>query len=147
MIEAAAMKLTMLRKAIRNNRVSFPSQIPSFVRKAPGNLQRCSVQLYFQQGWNCGKIARRYGYSRFYIWQIVNEWKRHATSLGYLQAIPPATVLVDMKDALRRTLDRAARPEPGTVLPCTDASSLISRQMAGPEPAHPSTALRARAET
>jgi hypothetical protein len=107
MIEAAAMKLTKLRKAVRNNRVSFPSQIPLFVRNAPGNLQRYAVQLYFVQGWNCAKIARRYGYSRFYIWQIVNEWKRHATFLGYLQVIPPAGVLQDIKDAVQRTLVRA----------------------------------------
>src|SRR5580658_1891184 len=114
MIEAAAMKMTKLRKAIRNNRVSFPSQIPMFVRNGPGDLQRCSVQLYFLHGWNCGRIARRYGHSRFYIWQLVNEWKRHAVSLGYLQAIPPAGVLLDLKNALQTTLERAARLEQET---------------------------------
>jgi hypothetical protein len=132
MIEAAAMKLTKLRKAVRNNRVSFPSQIPLFVRNAPGNLQRYAVQLYFVQGWNCAKISRRYGYSRFYIWQILNEWKRHATFLGYLQVIPPAGVLQDMKDAVQRTLVQAASLGQGKFnLP--DTSSLISRQVARPD--------------
>jgi hypothetical protein len=137
MIEAAAMKMTKLQKAIRSNRVSFPSQIPMFVRNAPGNLQRYSVQLYFLQGWNCGKIARRYGYSRFYIWQLVNEWKRHAVSLGYLQAIPPASVLLDLKNALQRTLERAAGPQPETFKAYTDVSSGISGAMADAELARP----------
>jgi transposase-like protein len=136
MIEMAAMKPTRLRKAIRNNYVSFPSQIPLFVRNGPGNLQRYAVQLYFVQGWNCAKIARRYGYSRFYIWQIVNEWKRHAASLGYLQIIPPAQVLLDLRDAVQRTLDGAAPLGQGNFKPI-DASSLISGQVAGPELACP----------
>ena len=132
MIEVAAMKLTKLRKAVRNNRVSFPSQIPLFVRNAPGNLQRYAVQLYFVQGWNCAKIAKRYGYSRFYIWQILNEWKRHATFLGYLQVIPSAGVLQDIKDAVQRTLVRVASLGQGKFnLP--DASSLISRQVGRPD--------------
>lgn len=91
------MRLTRLRQLIRANRVSFPAQIPIFVRNAPPDLQFRSVHLYFLRGWSCEKIARRYGYSRFYIWQIVSEWKRHAVSLGYVQAIPPAHVLTDLK--------------------------------------------------
>jgi hypothetical protein len=138
MIEAAAMKMTKLRKAIRNNRVSFPSQIPTFVRSAPGNLQRYSVQLYFLNGWNCGMIARRYGYSRYYIWQLVNEWKRHAVSLGYLQAIPPAGVLLDLKNALQRTLERAAGLQQETFQARTEVSSGISGAVADAELARPS---------
>jgi hypothetical protein len=137
MIDAAAMKLTMLRKAIRNNHVSFPSQIPMFVRNAPGNLQRYSVQLYFLRGWNCGRIARRYGYSRFYIWQLVNEWRRHAVFLGYLQAIPPARVLLDLKNALQRTLERPAGPEQEAFRACTDVISGISGAVADAELARP----------
>jgi hypothetical protein len=137
MIEAAAMKMTKLRKAIRNNRVSFPSQVPIFVRNAPGNLQRYSVQLYFLHGWNCGRIARRYGYSRFYIWQLVNEWKRHAVSLGYLQAIPPPGALLDLMNALHRTLERAAGPELETFKAYTDVSSGIPGAVADAELARP----------
>ena len=135
------MKLTILRKAIRSNRVSFPSPIPMFVRNAPGNLQRYSVQLYFLRGWNCGKIARRYGHSRFYIWQLVNEWARHAVSLGYVQAIPPASVLLDLKDALQRTLERAAGPEQETFQQTfqarTDVSPRISDAVPDAELARP----------
>jgi hypothetical protein len=137
MIEAVAMKMTTLRKAIRNNRVSFPSQVPMFVRNAPGNIQRYSVQLYFLHGWNCGRIARRYGYSRFYIWQLVNEWKRHAVSQGYLQAIPPASVLLDLKNALRRTLDRAASLEQQTFKAGKDVSWGIPGAVADAQLARP----------
>ena len=109
-IELDQMRLTQLRKAIRGNRVSFPSQIPLFVRSAPANVQRHAIQLYFLRGWNCGKIARRYGYSRFYIWRIVNEWKRRAVAFGYVQPIPSGA-LTDLKEALERTLFFNARLE------------------------------------
>jgi hypothetical protein len=133
MIEAATMRLTVLRKAIRNNRVSFPSQIPLFVRCAPSNLQRYSIQLYFLRGWSCEKIARRYGYSRFYIWQILNEWKRHAVSQGYLQAIPSAKAFVDLKNALHRTLEWTARLDQEKFKPCVDISLRVSEAAADPE--------------
>jgi two-component system, OmpR family, KDP operon response regulator KdpE len=104
MIEAGDMSLPALRKAIRANRVSFPSQIPLFVRNAPSTLQRYSVQLYFLCGWSCRKIAERYKRSHFYVWQILNEWKRHAAALGYIQRVPPARVLEDLRSALQSTL-------------------------------------------
>jgi Homeodomain-like domain len=108
MLDPNGIRLTLLRKAIRNNRVTFPAQVPLFVRNAPADLQRYSIQLYFLRGWSCEKIARRYGYSRFYIWQIVNEWKRHAVALGYVQAIPPARALLQLKNALTRTIYQPA---------------------------------------
>jgi hypothetical protein len=104
MIEAGEMSLPALRKAIRANRVSFPSQVPLFVRTAPSSLQRYSVQLYFLRGWSCEKISRRYGRSRFYIWHILSEWKRHAGALGYIQTVPLAHVLDDLKNALQSNL-------------------------------------------
>jgi two-component system, OmpR family, KDP operon response regulator KdpE len=104
MVEAGEMSLPALRKAIRANRVSFPSQVPLFVRIAPSNLQRYSIQLYFLRGWSCRKIAERYKRSRFYVWQILNEWKRHAAALGYIQRVPPARVLADLRSTLQATL-------------------------------------------
>ena len=92
--------LPQLRKGICQNHVSFPSQIPVFVRNAAPDLQRHSVQLYFLRGWSAQKIANRYGYSRFYIWQIVNDWKRHAVSLGYIQVIPPQPAAAVLRKAI-----------------------------------------------
>jgi hypothetical protein len=92
MTDLSEMRLTRLRLAIQSNQVSFPSQVPVFVKHATPTLQRYVVQLYFLQSWSCAKIAKRYGSTRFYVWQIINEWKRHAVALGYLQSIPPAEV-------------------------------------------------------
>jgi hypothetical protein len=88
-MELDSIRLDVLQGAVRANQVSFPSQVPVFVRHAPPGLQCRVVQLYFIHGWSCGKIAKRYGYVRNYIWGVVNEWKRHAVSLGYIQVIPP----------------------------------------------------------
>ncbi len=88
-MELESVRLDLLQSAIRANEVSFPSQVPVFVRHAPPDLQCRVVQLYFIHGWSCGKIAKRYGFVRNYIWGVVNEWRRHAVSLGYIQVIPP----------------------------------------------------------
>jgi hypothetical protein len=88
-MELDSVRLDLLQDAVRANEVSFPSQVPVFVRHAPPDLQCRVVQLYFIHGWSCGKIAKRYGYVRNYIWGVVNEWRRHAVSLGYIQVIPP----------------------------------------------------------
>ena len=79
-----------------------------FVRNSSADLQCHSVQLYFLQGWSVQKIAKRYGYSRFYIWQIVNEWKRHAIAVGYIQVIPPPWALADLKRAAAASYKPAA---------------------------------------
>lgn len=94
MKDLSTMRLTNLRLAIQANRVSFPSQVPLFVKHASPTLQRYVIQLYFLRSWSCARIAKRYGSTRFYIWQIINEWKRHAVALGYLQVIPPEEVLL-----------------------------------------------------
>jgi hypothetical protein len=94
MLDIGTMRLTSLRKAIQANEASFPSQVPVFVKHAPATLQRHVIQLYFLRNWSCPRIAKRYGATRFYIWQIINEWKRHAVSLGYVQSIPPIEVFV-----------------------------------------------------
>jgi two-component system, OmpR family, KDP operon response regulator KdpE len=149
MIEAATMTLTVLRRAVRNNLVSFPSPIPLFVRTGPRKLQLYAVQLYFLCGWSCGEIARRYHRSRFYIWQIVNEWKRHALSAGFLQTIPPLQALVDLRNALlaerpgggrdRATLTRTTHPLCALERPSGRAysagkSSPVSASLRAPQP-------------
>lgn len=98
MTELSTMRLTKLRTAIQANQVSFPSQVPVFVKHATPTLQRYVVQLYFLQSWSCAKIAKRYGATRFHVWQIINEWKRHAVSMGYLQSIPPLEALMTRSD-------------------------------------------------
>jgi hypothetical protein len=79
-----------LRKAIRTNRISFPSQVPVFQKRDRADLQRKMVQLYFLFGWSCSRIGERYELRRQRVQQILNTWKRRAVQMGYLQSIPPA---------------------------------------------------------
>ena len=67
-----------LREAIRANRVSFPSQVPTFTEYDRPDLQRKLAQLYFVLGWNCNNIGARYGLSAGRVQEILNTWKRRA---------------------------------------------------------------------
>jgi Homeodomain-like domain len=87
------LRLDQLQEAIRSNEVSFPAQVPVFIKHSAGKQQCHMVLLYFVRGWSCDRIAKRYNVTRQHIWQIVSEWRRHAVALGYLQVIPPAEVL------------------------------------------------------
>ena len=84
------LSLSELRGRIRRNRVSFPSQVPTFEKHDRPDLQRKAVQLYFLFGWSCGRIAQRYGVLRQRIQQVLSTWKRRAIQMGYIQEIPPA---------------------------------------------------------
>jgi len=84
-----ALRLSDLRQAIRENRVSFPAQVPVFAKHDRPDLQRRLVQLYFLLGWSCTDIAERHGITRQRVQQILNTWKRRAAQMGYVQDIPP----------------------------------------------------------
>jgi hypothetical protein len=85
--------LAELRRKIRRNRVSFPSQVPTFSKHDRPDLQRKLVQLYFLFGWSCNRIALRHGILRQRVQQILSTWKRRAIQMGYIQDIPPAPPL------------------------------------------------------
>jgi len=82
--------LAELRRKIRRNRASFPSQVPTFPKHDRPDLQRKLVQLYFLFGWSCNRIAERHGILRQRVQQILSTWKRRAIQMGYIQDIPPA---------------------------------------------------------
>jgi hypothetical protein len=82
--------LNELRTKIRQNRVSFPAQVPTFAKHDRPDLQRKAVQLYFLLGWSCDRIAQRHGLLRQRVQQILSTWKRRAIQMGYIQEIPPA---------------------------------------------------------
>jgi hypothetical protein len=90
------LRLDQLQEAIRANLVTFPSQVPVFIRHSDGKQQCHVVLLYFVRGWSCDRIAKRYDVTRQHIWLIVSEWRRHAVALGYLQVIPPLEVLTPL---------------------------------------------------
>lgn len=78
-----------LREAIRANRVSFPSQVPTFQKHDRPGLQRKLAQLYFVLGWNCSTIGARNGLVPARVRQILNTWRHRAVKTGYIQHIPP----------------------------------------------------------
>jgi len=83
--------LNELRRRVRQNRVSFPSQVPTFPKHDRPDVQRKAVQLYFLFGWSCSRIAQRHGLLRQRVQQILSTWKRRAIQMGYIQEIPPDT--------------------------------------------------------
>jgi transposase len=82
------LRIDTLRAAIRENRVSFPAQIPTFAKHDRPDVQRKVVQLYFVLGWPSERIAPRYRLSRIRVQQILKTWMTRAVELGYIQSIP-----------------------------------------------------------
>lgn len=76
---------TILRMAIRRNLVSFPSQIPAFVKH--GELQERIVQLFFVRGWTVKAICDRYGLGKSTVRKLISDWKIRAVAAGYIQEI------------------------------------------------------------
>lgn len=82
------MSLRRLREAIQNDRVSFPSQVPTLARQSQGDMQWRLVQLYFVRNWSFPELGERFGLKRDRVRQILFDWVRRAIVLGYLQEIP-----------------------------------------------------------
>ena len=78
-----------LRRAIRANIVSFPSQIPTLLKCPPADTQWRIVLLFFIRGWSSSKIGARFSLPRHRIWNILNGWSVRALGLGYIQVIDP----------------------------------------------------------
>lgn len=79
--------MATLRRAIRLNAVSFPSQIPIFLKSVDSEMQWRAVLLYFVCGWNSAALAKRFHVPIHRIWQILNQWAVRAMSVGYIQVI------------------------------------------------------------
>jgi hypothetical protein len=79
----------VLRRAIRRNIVSFPSQIPVFLKQPPADMQWRMVLLYFVRGWSSVKIAARFNVPTHWIRKSLNEWSVRALALGFVQVVDP----------------------------------------------------------
>jgi hypothetical protein len=80
--------LRLLRKAIHNHSITFPSQVPVFARVHRPDIHWRIVLLYFVRGWPTVRIASRYGVTRERVIQILRQWTSRAWSRGYLNEIP-----------------------------------------------------------
>jgi len=79
------MSLCRLRKAIQENEISFPAQVPIFPKQSRADIQWKLVELYFVRNWPPAIIARRYQMSSERVRQVISQWVRRAAVLGYLQ--------------------------------------------------------------
>jgi hypothetical protein len=91
-----------LRIAIQRNLVSFPSQIPAFMKRPGDNTQQRIAHLYFSRGWQVRNICARYGLSKAMVQRLVSEWRIRAIGAGYIQDIHPEDldvfIHIHMKD-------------------------------------------------
>jgi hypothetical protein len=78
-----------LRIAIQRNLVSFPAQIPSFVKRPGDDTQQRIAYLYFGRGWPVRSICARYGLGKALVQRLVSEWRIRAVAAGYIQDIHP----------------------------------------------------------
>src|SRR5580658_10141069 len=78
-----------LRIAIQRNLVSFPAQIPSFVKRPGDDTQQRIAYLYFGRGWPVRSICARYGLGKAMVQRLVSEWRIRAVAAGYIQDIHP----------------------------------------------------------
>jgi DNA-binding winged helix-turn-helix (wHTH) protein len=105
--------LIRLRSAIRNNRVSFPSQVPGFASEPGPDIQWRIVELYFVQNWSANDLGKRYCYSSSHIRKIISQWVFQASALGYLQEIRVSDEIIDTKtQSIGQARNRDARALP-----------------------------------
>ena len=121
-----------LRVAIQRNLVSFPSQIPTLMKRPNGDSQERMAQLYFVLGWTVRSLCERYRLSKAMVQKVLSEWRVRAVAAGYIQDIHPEALdaLVQIRDeadaplpctrrgAGRRRRDLAPRGQPQRRVPC-----------------------------
>jgi hypothetical protein len=126
----------VLRQALRENLISFPSQVPIFERQSRPDLQKKIVVLYFVRGWTMDDIAKRYSLGRQRMGQILTEWRIRAAKEGYIQAIEPDHPLFK-----RVRLEQANRfsdmplPDNSVIMPVP--GRILGPMLAAPETVEP----------
>jgi hypothetical protein len=89
-----------LRIAIQRNLVSFPVQIPAFMKRPGDDSQQRIAHLYFSRGWPIRNICSRYGLSKPTVQRLLSEWRIRAVAAGFIQDIHPEDLhlLIHLKD-------------------------------------------------
>src|SRR6202167_3636860 len=92
-----------LRIAIQRNLVSFPSQIPPFMKRPGDDTQQRIAHLYFSRGWPIRNICARYGLGKAMVQRLVSEWRIRAVAAGFIQDIHPEDLdlLIHVKDDVK----------------------------------------------
>jgi DNA-binding winged helix-turn-helix (wHTH) protein len=88
-----------LRERIRNNKMTFPSQVPAFSGQPKAKILWRMAALFFVGGWSYPTLAARYGLCAEYVRLLIKQWTQRAIHLGLIQEIPSADALVNLKQA------------------------------------------------
>jgi DNA-binding transcriptional regulator LsrR (DeoR family) len=95
-----------LRIAIQRNLVSFPSQLPAFMKRPGDDTQQRIAHLYFARGWQIRNICARYGLSKAAVQRLISEWRMRAVAAGFIQDIHPEDLdlLIHLKEEAELSL-------------------------------------------
>ena len=105
----------VVRAAIRNHLVTFPSEVPVFKKTTRPDLQAKIAVLYFIRGWSTARIGERYKLGRQRVAQILTKWRVRAVRQGYIQLINettlvPAGFLQDLRDEYPASTGQSLSP-------------------------------------
>jgi len=103
-----------LRRAIRENSLSFPSQVPPLLKTSSNDMQWRVVLLYFVLGWSSGEICVRFHVPRHRIRQILKDWSVKALALGCMEVIDPNA----FQECCRANAEQSAGIEAGLSTGC-----------------------------
>jgi hypothetical protein len=112
----------LVQQAVRENLMSFPSEVPVFERQSRPDLQQKLAVLYFVRGWTMDDIARRYGLVRQRMGQILTAWRVRAMNEGYIQPIAPEHPL--LKRARSRKANQFTEASVPVNIAVTDADEM-----------------------
>jgi hypothetical protein len=120
-----------LRIAIQRNLVSFPAQIPSFLKRPGDDTQQRIAYLYFGRGWPVRNICARYGLGKAVIQRMVSEWRMRAVAAGYIQDIHPEDLdlVMQVKDDAEWFLPAGGEAplySRGVHLPASDSQVMLT---------------------
>lgn len=82
----------LLRLAIRQNLVTFPSQVPTLLCREGQDTPERVARLYFVCGWSVKAICDRYMLSEAVIRRLLTQWRTRAVAAGYIQDIHPESL-------------------------------------------------------
>jgi hypothetical protein len=104
-----------LRRAILENIVSFPSQVPVLSKQSRPDIQWRVVTLYLVQGWTMNDIAARFGMAMSRVSLMIHEWSVRAFALGYIQVIDAERFAAMVGDESSERAMERAEPLPAPV--------------------------------
>jgi len=122
----------ILRRAVQENVVSFPSQIPVLSKQARADLQCHVVMLYFIHGWTMSEIGERHRLPDFRVSQLLHEWAVRAFALGYVQVIDEDRFAELSRPSSARTNGRMLEAPVSPVRPAEHAHAVLTQVSAAP---------------